>query len=127
MFCILFAQAFYKTYNEALQDTSKGNLIGFIQFSPNFTKSLTLFNDDGVDVDISDNGIIQVFLDQTDIQKAAFIRRKLYEAYQKFTESLMVDCGKSKKAGNTPIVFEAAFGDLNFDLRLTIIPGIILA
>lgn len=77
--------------------------------------------------DYSDDGIIQVFLDQTDLQKTSYIQRKLYETYQKFTEKLMSDCGKSKKAGNTPILFEAAFGDLNFDLKLTIIPGIILA
>jgi ABC-type multidrug transport system permease subunit len=38
----------------------------------------------------------------------------------------MVDCGKVKKAGNTPIVFEAAFGNLGFDLKTTIVSGFIL-
>jgi hypothetical protein len=83
---------------------------------------LTLFNDD-VDKDFSDSGIIQVFLDKTNIQKASLIQQKLYETYQNFTENLMISCGKSKKAGNTPIVFKAAFGDLSFDFKTTIIPG----
>lgn len=120
-------QKFYETYDEALNDAKQTKIFGFVQFSANFTQDLALFNDDAANNDYSDNGVIQIFLDQTDLQKTSFIQQKLYDSYQKFTEKLMVACGKSKKAGNIPIVFAAAFGDMNFDLKLTILPGIVLA
>lgn len=97
-----------------------------IQFSSNFTESFTLFNDEGIENDKTDNGVIQVQLDQTDIQKTSFMQRKIYDTYRKFAESLMSACGKSRKAVNSPIAFEALFGNLNFDLKLTLIPGFIL-
>lgn len=77
-------------------------------------------------MDFSENGIIQVFLDQTDLQITSFIQQKLYNSYQNFTESLMVGCDKSKKSGNIPIVFEAAFGTLDFDFKITLVSGFIL-
>lgn len=38
----------------------------------------------------------------------------------------MMNCGKSKNAGGSPIVFEAAHGNINFDLRSTIVPGFLI-
>lgn len=38
----------------------------------------------------------------------------------------MSDCGKSMKAGDIPIVFEAVFGEINSDMRKTIVPGFIV-
>lgn len=55
------------------------------------------------------------------------MKRKLFETYISFAQDLMVDCGNSMKAGNPPIALDVIFGDLNFDLRTTIIPGFTLA
>ena len=97
-----------------------------VQFASNFSQSLPLFNDDGVENDFSDNGIIQIYLDQTDLQITSFMQQKLYESYKKFTENLMVDCKKSKKAGSSPIDFEAAFGKLGFHSKTSMVSGILL-
>lgn len=86
---------------------------------------MALFNDD-VENDRTDNGIIQVFLDQSDLQVTSLIQRKLYEGYKNFTHRIMSDCGKSMKAGDIPIVFEAVFGEINSDLRKTIVPGFLV-
>lgn len=85
---------------------------------------LSLFNNDKKP---SEDGEIQVFLDQTDFQKNVFIRQNLYETYFAFMKNLMTECGKSRKVGNLPIVFEAAHGELNFDLKSTMLPGFLLA
>lgn len=76
--------------------------------------------------DVNGSGEIQVFLDQSDLQVTTLIRKKLYETYSKFSEHLMTDCGKAKEAANTGITFEAAFGQLDFDFKSTIIPGFLL-
>ncbi|CRK87266.1 CLUMA_CG001068, isoform A [Clunio marinus] len=116
---------FYDSYEEAYRDTREGKILGFVLFDANFSSSLPLFNDD-VEDDYSDNGLIQVFLDQTDLQKTSYIQRKLYETYKNFTEGLMTACKRSRKAGNAPIRFDAAAGELNFDMRGTMIPGYII-
>lgn len=120
------SQKFFNSFDDAYRDAKRGNIIGIVQFSSNFTKSLTYFNDD-VDKDFSDNGVIQVFLDQTDLQMASLVRRQIFDTYMRFSESLMRSCGKARKAGNMPIVFEAASGEFDFDFKLTIVPGFMLA
>lgn len=87
---------------------------------------MTYFNDDA-EKDFTDNGEIQVSLDQTDLQMASLVRRNIFDTYERFTENLMTSCGKAKKAGNMPIVFEAAAGEFNFDFKTTIIPGFTMA
>lgn len=120
----LLLQKFYDNYDDAFRDASAGRIIGFILFASNFTESLTLFNDD-LDYN-TDNGVIQVFLDQTDLQKTTFMQKKLYDTYEKFTGSLMTSCDRAKRAGSIPIVFEASFGDMNFDMKTTLVPGFVV-
>lgn len=77
--------------------------------------------------DFSDSGNIWVYMDQTDFQKSLFVKRKLYEIYQNFSQDLMTKCGSSKAAGNLPISFEGLFGDIDFNFRGTLIPGFVFA
>ena len=76
--------------------------------------------------DNTDDGFIQVHLDQTDLQKTTFMHRKLYEIFKNFAEELMIECGLSKRLGSSSIVFETLFGKLDFDFQNTIVPGFIL-
>jgi hypothetical protein len=98
-----------------------------VEFASNFTKSLSILNNADLSPDFSDSGFIQVHLDQTNLQITSFLQHELYEAYRKFIESLMEDCGKAKKAGSSPITFEAAFGQLGFKMKTSIVSGILLA
>jgi hypothetical protein len=104
--------------------------MGLVQFASNYTESLLLFSNDEILSDrgriYSDNGNVQITLDQTDLQKTSQIQRRIYDTYQNFMENLMVDCKLSKKAGNIPIVYENFFGKLHFDFRLSLVPGLIL-
>lgn len=109
-----------------MSDAKRAKIIGFIQFSSNFTEALPFFNDDG-EFDFTDNGIIQVYLDQTDIQKTFYIQRKMFEAYQHFARKLLAECGKSREAANLPIQFEAFYGTLDSEVKYTMVPGFILA
>lgn len=87
---------------------------------------MTLFNDK-VETDFTDDGVLQIHLDDSDMQKSTAIRKRIYDTYEAFMEELMIGCGKSKKAGNSPISFESAHGLFNFDMGTTMKPGIILS
>ena len=119
-------QIYFKTFDDAYKAAKAGDIVGFIQFSANFTESLPLFNDDHKSNNI-DKGFIEVFLDKSDLQITSLIERKLFETYANFSEHLMTDCNKSKKAGGSPLVFKAAFGNFNFDFKTTIVPGFLIA
>lgn len=74
-----------------------------------------------------DEGAIQIHLDQTDLQKASYIQKQLYDTFQRYISKLTQECGLSKKAGDVvAIKFEALYGEFNFDFRLTMVPGFIL-
>lgn len=120
-----FYQRFYNSNDEALNDIETKKIIAIIQFSHNFTESFLLFNDN-YRYDDSDNGIIQVYLSSYDLHRSLYIKKKMYEAYESFLSKLMVSCGNSKKAGGIPIVFEAAFGELGFKYRRTLVSGVLL-
>lgn len=87
---------------------------------------MTLFKDDASD-DWTDNGIIQVHLDQTDSQLTYFLKSKLYNVYHNFIEQLMLDCGKAKYAGSMPIKFEALYGKMDEEFKKYMATGLVIA
>jgi hypothetical protein len=99
--------------------------MGFIRFSSNFSKSIILFeaNDD---FNSSNNDILEVFLDRSDLQKTTLVERKLRETFKLFMEELMTDCGYEMKVGSIPLSFKALIGKINFDFRGTVVPGLLL-
>lgn len=121
----LYLQKYFKSFEDAYQETKLGNIVGFIQFSSNFSESFPFFNNKAKS-DHSDNGFIQVYLDQSDLQITSMIQRNIYETYQNFSEKLMTDCGKSRDAGSSSMVFEAAFGSIDFNFKSSIVPGFLI-
>lgn len=111
---------------DALEAAKKAEIIGIIYFASNFSKSYALGRDFTED-DRSDFGTIQVHLDHTDSNFARIMSKKLLETYEKFSEKLMIDCGKARKAGNIPLIFESDFGIIDSDLRITLVPGFIIS
>lgn len=116
---------FFNSYEEAFTTAKRGEILGFVYFSRNFTQALKYFNDDAQE-DLTEDGIVQVYLEETDLQKSTFMKRMLHEAYERFIERLMVDCGKSKRAGSSPIIFKAEYGELDFSFRLTTATGYLM-
>jgi hypothetical protein len=86
-----------------------------------------LFNDDGVEEDFTDNGIIKIYLDNTNMQMTSMVKKEIYDTYQRFIEKIMTDCGKLKNAGSFPIVFETLFGRIDFSMMKTMGLGLILS
>lgn len=107
--------------------------MGVIQFAFNFTESLVIFSNEEVLNGnrntnlLTDNGDIEVILDQSELQKTLQTKQHIYDAYQSFIEGLMVACDLSKNAGNIPIVFENYFGSSKNDYKPTMVSGLILA
>lgn len=118
-------QIFYSSRAEAHNAVKSGRNVGYIWIASNFTESISFFNDDP-NFDTHDNGFVQVFLDKSDLQKSSIVERNLFEAYETFIENVMVDCGKSYKAGKRIVHSEAIVGKMNFDFRPTLIPAFVL-
>lgn len=126
-FLYFLQQKFYETFEEAYKDAKETKIVGFIYFSENFTDALPIFNDLGVEEDVTENGIVQVFLDNSNSYIMTLIKKTLYDAYTNFIRDVMTDCERSGKAGGMPIVFEASHGTIDFDLRVTMAAGFALS
>lgn len=101
---IIDFQTYYDTFDEAYEEAKAGKLIGFIYFASNFSSAT---EDVGENRNLAslgsfENREINIYLDNTDQQKLLFMKRKLYAAYIKYTESLMTDCRLPRKLGNIP-------------------------
>lgn len=115
---------FYDSHEDALKDVLRGKIDGFIEFTPKFFDSFRSFN-------VTPSGrlreeeLIQVFLEQTDIQKTSFIKLKVIENYLRFMEKLSEGCGKIDKVSGL-INIRGIFGELDFDFRHSLIPSVLL-
>lgn len=103
-----------------------GKLVGFIYFSQNFSDSFQVLKE-WTNLAYAEQGHIQVFMDNSDLQIVTFLTRNLYDAYHRFVESLMNDCKKSTKAGSIPMVFETFNGSLTDEMKNAMTPGFIVA
>jgi hypothetical protein len=88
---------------------------------------LPIFNDIAAEEDFTDDGIVQVFLDNSNSHVMTLIKKTLYDTYKNFIKEIMKDCSKSEAAGSMPIVFETLFGEINFDMRVTMNAGFALS
>lgn len=66
---------------------------------------------------------MHVYLDQSDFQITTMIQRKLIETYENFTQTLTTNCGN---IGNAGLIVEAAYGKINFDFKVNIVPGFLI-
>lgn len=120
----IFFQKYYKTFNDALVVAKKVEIIGIILITSNFTENFS--SGDFMKLGSSGLGSIQIHLDHTDIQLVAIFRDKFSKAYERFSEKLMIDCGKPRKSGNIPITFETDYGRFNYDMRNTLVLGFLV-
>ncbi|CRL04755.1 CLUMA_CG017815, isoform A [Clunio marinus] len=119
---------FYKSRHEAENDAKRGELTGFIFFASNFTEAFPLLRySSDFNLDYSDDGIIQVYLDNTNLQFVTFLQRKLYDAYHDFIGRIMEVCGKPEKMGHIPMMFETFHGALDDEFKNSIVPGFLVA
>lgn len=121
-----FPQKFYNSRQDAENDVRHGNLVGFVYFSHNFSSSFTVLKE-WINLTYAEQGHIQVYMDNSDLQIVTFLQRNLYDAYHRFVESLMNDCKKSTKAGSIPMVFETYHGSLKDEMKNAMTPGFIIA
>lgn len=125
-------KVFYKNFDEALRDGKNGKLIAVIRFNSNFTESTqeileNSYSEDNVDF-VLDNREIQVYLDKSNFQFTLFIQKGLLDVYQKYTESLMEDCGINRNLAAAPVRFmKPIYGELEINNRVYMGPMVFLA
>jgi hypothetical protein len=115
----------YKLFEDAENDVLSGQTYGFIQIGKDFSKHLQTRLNNGMDLkyNITDADVINVYMDQTNFQIANFVKKTLYESYDKFTEKLMSDCERDYNTEALPIKVIAIFGKLNDEFRKTMCIG----
>lgn len=114
---------FYQNFEEAYQDAKSGKLFAVIYFSSNFTSSTqNLINEDVNDF-ILKNREIEVWMDKTNFQFTMFMEKKLNEAYQNYSISLLKACNFSEKFNLSPIQFmEPIYGESEINMKKNIGP-----
>lgn len=118
---------YYDSYEEAYKEARRGRLAGIMRFTPNFTEALFDIFLNGVDADNSsfDAKEISIYLDQSDKQISSFLIRKLYFAYKRFAEELMIDCQYPKALASSPLqLLEPIYGTHDEKFTAFIAPGI---
>jgi hypothetical protein len=102
-------------------------VIGIVHFAANFTEAFLPLKY-WTDFDEHEpNGAIEVQLDMTDLNTVTFIQRNIYNAYRRFIRRLMIDCDRSEKTWNLPLIFETFNGDLEDEFTNAISPGFLFA
>jgi hypothetical protein len=80
------------------------------------------YDEDDEEIQMNYN-LIQVHLDKTESPQVLMITKEIFETYKRFSERIMSDCGKSKKAGSSPMDFEALFGSFQFSMTISFCIG----
>lgn len=114
-------KVYFETQQAAVEMVKAGKLLGYIWIGSTF--SLEINSSNGIS---TDNDLIQVYLDKTDLQKTSLVEQKLLEAYKAFAKKLSLDCNLTIDAGGNFLALEALIGKMDFDFRGFFIPGFIL-
>jgi hypothetical protein len=110
-FIWFFIQKFYESYDKAWHNTRKTAMVGLLQISSNFT---SFFEDTQIMGDASSNLVIQVSLDNTFVLQSEMSKKEIYDAYDRFSNRIMVDCEHLLTIETTPIVIEPLYRQINF-------------
>jgi len=118
-------KTFYESFDEAFADAKKGKIIAVIEFSANFTESLSeVYSYGNAALDSSiDRSRINVFMDHSNYQLMFYIEKQIYETYDNFAQSLLKDCNFNKRTGKLPIIFlDPIYGDKDAEFALGMMP-----
>lgn len=110
-------EKFHKSTDKARQDVTHGKSIGYLIIGRNFSSYLQdrLSNNFEVDYDISDDEVIQVFLDQSNYQLTKFAQNAIYAAYDDFTEKIKEECNRKYNSETIPVSIKHIYGNLSDD------------
>lgn len=110
-------------------EAKKGKIIGIIEFATNFTESLMEVHDlPGKADEVSrSNSKMKIYLDQTNQQLTFFLQRKLYDAFVRYSENMLIDCNLPRKLDSMPIDFrKPIYGTYDADFKQTMAPAMIM-
>lgn len=115
----------YKSFEDAKCHVLNGYIYGFIMIGKGFSNHLQTRINSGMDLNynISDDDVISVYLDQTNYQITNFIKKSLYESYEKFTDKLISDCERDCNTETLPMKITSMYGKLNDEFRKTMSVG----
>ncbi|KAG5674742.1 hypothetical protein PVAND_004693 [Polypedilum vanderplanki] len=119
-------KVFFSSFDEAWKAAKRGEYIGIIEISRNFTEALEIVRKrpEEATEGIIQSSKIKVYLDQADLQLTFFLQRKIYEVYTNYTQNVLRDCKMPIKLDNIPMDFsESLFGSIDSDFKHTMMPA----
>lgn len=122
-------KVYYDSFEAAYEDAKKGKIIGFLTMAQNFTPAVQAVQDAGRfgDDGSAEASRINFHLDQSDIQITLFLQARIYQIYQKFSQSLLSDCQLPLRLGSSPISFEKpVYGSFTTDFKHSMAPPMIM-
>lgn len=127
----IISQKPYANFQDAHDDAERGKVMAIINFNRNFSRSLgiRLFDltydlDDEILIDESQ---IKVTMDQSNHLMTNFMKKRLYDAYNRFAMNMSVQCGLSPKLALSPVNFlQPIFGSLDADFKASMAPPLII-
>lgn len=113
---------YYDSAEQAHREAKAGLIIGYMKISQNFT---TLLNETMTDDSIS---AVQFHLDQTDLTKTTFLRRRIFKAFENFKINVLNKCNMNDMAKKLPLNVEEGmfYGSLDDSSSKTLVPGLLV-
>lgn len=116
---------YFNNFEDAYKQAKKGKLKSILHIKSNFTESTYAGLIENVDefAPERNNQFIDFYVDRTDFQLYIFLERKILQAYDNYSKSLMKDCGFAMKIGSSPLVLEKPiYGNLESNFKLFMAP-----
>jgi hypothetical protein len=119
----------FKSYNfmdEAINDVKRGKILGVVHISANFTNFLMGLKKFRHYRKMKESNI-KVFLDESNLHNAIFVKRIFYSTYEKFIKKAMKACKKPVKFYTSPMCLEQPiYGTFEEDFRQTVASAMII-
>lgn len=114
----------YNDLDTAKQAARDGKAWGVILFNQKFSTALMESMTAGA---ITEEAVIHVWLDMSDMQIGTSLHRRILKAFNEFSSVLLTDCDKDPKSVDIPIQFmDPIYGKNNSSYRDFMAAGIIL-
>ncbi|XP_077286475.1 ABC transporter G family member 20 [Arctopsyche grandis] len=120
---------FYPTLEDAINSVKRGEIIGALHLSSNFSLATEERQRDGRDASDSsiENSNANYWLDMSNHQLTIFLKKRLYSDYVNFNKDVLSECHNSPRLADIPIKFnDPVYGNADASYAEFMVPGVML-
>jgi ABC-type multidrug transport system permease subunit len=121
-------KVFYDSYEKALLDAKRVNIIGIIEFPSTYSNTMAESLNNNINQSRKARSKISVTMDQTNHQVTLFLQKGLRDVFLNYSENMLTSCGLPRNLNSFPIKFlEPIYGDFNADYKQSMAPSMVLS